>query len=50
MRMYPLHPRGGCSIGGDARYRYGEDYPEKANQETLLIAQIEHIRAVARPL
>lgn len=41
---YP--PLGDRSIGGDARYHYGEDYPEKANEETLLIVQIEHIRAV----
>lgn len=41
---YP--PLGDRSIGGDARYHYGEDYPERANRETLLIVQIEHIRAV----
>jgi len=41
---YP--PLGERSIGGDARYHYGEDYPERANRETLLIVQIEHIRAV----
>ena len=37
---YP--PLGDRSIGGDARYHYGEDYPERANRETLLIVQIEH--------
>jgi 4-hydroxy-2-oxoheptanedioate aldolase len=41
---YP--PLGERSIGGDARYHYGEDYPERANQETLLLVQIEHLRAV----
>jgi 4-hydroxy-2-oxoheptanedioate aldolase len=41
---YP--PLGERSMGGDARLYYGEDYPERANQETLLIVQIEHIRAV----
>jgi 4-hydroxy-2-oxoheptanedioate aldolase len=41
---YP--PAGERSIGGDARYHYGEDYPERANRETLLIVQIEHILAV----
>ena len=41
---YP--PEGERSIGGDARYHSGEDYPERANRETLLIVQIEHIRAV----
>jgi 4-hydroxy-2-oxoheptanedioate aldolase len=41
---YP--PQGERSMGGDARYHYGEDYPERANSEMLLIVQIEHIRAV----
>jgi 4-hydroxy-2-oxoheptanedioate aldolase len=41
---YP--PLGERSLGGDARFHYGEDYPERANRETLLIVQIEHIRAV----
>ncbi len=41
---YP--PLGERSIGGDARYHFGEDYPERANGETLLLVQIEHIHAV----
>lgn len=41
---YP--PAGDRSIGGDASYHYGEDYSERANRDTLLIVQIEHIRAV----
>ncbi len=41
---YP--PLGGRSKGGDAQYHYGEDYPDRANQETLLLVQIEHIKAV----
>ena len=40
---YP--PLGGRSKGGDAQYLYGDDYPERANQETLLLVQIEHIDA-----
>ena len=41
---YP--PIGSRSLGGDVRLHYGEDYPERANSETLLLIQIEHIRAV----
>jgi 2-keto-3-deoxy-L-rhamnonate aldolase RhmA len=41
---YP--PLGERSIGGDAGYHYGANYPERANQETLLLVQIEHIQAV----
>ena len=41
---YP--PLGARSMGGDAAYHYGDDYPERANTETLLFVQIEHIRAV----
>lgn len=41
---YP--PLGERSIGGDSHYHYGPDYPERANESTLLLVQIEHIRAV----
>jgi 4-hydroxy-2-oxoheptanedioate aldolase len=41
---YP--PLGGRSKGGDAQYHYGEDYPDRANRETLLLVQVEHIKAV----
>lgn len=41
---YP--PLGSRSLGGDVRLHYGENYPERANSETLLLIQIEHIRAV----
>ncbi len=41
---YP--PLGERSIGGDPHYHYGSDYAERANQSTLLLVQIEHIRAV----
>lgn len=41
---YP--PLGNRSIGGDTQCHYGEDYPERANRETLLIVQVEHIDAV----
>jgi len=41
---YP--PAGERSIGGDYRYHYGADYPDRANEGTLLLVQIEHIRAV----
>ncbi len=41
------YPPAGCrSVGGDAQCHYGEDYHERANRETLLIVQIEHIDAV----
>lgn len=41
---YP--PLGSRSLGGDVHLHYGEDYPERANQETLLLVQVEHIQAV----
>ena len=41
---YP--PLGGRSKGGDAQYHYGQDYPDRANRETLLLVQVEHIDAV----
>ncbi|MFO0945014.1 MAG: aldolase/citrate lyase family protein [Planctomycetota bacterium] len=41
---YP--PQGVRSFGGDASLHYGTDYPERANRETLLLVQIEHIDAV----
>lgn len=41
---YP--PLGERSIGGDLRYHYGESYADNANEETVLLVQIEHIRAV----
>jgi 2-keto-3-deoxy-L-rhamnonate aldolase RhmA len=41
---YP--PQGERSIGGDLRYHYGGDYVATANDGTLLLVQIEHIRAV----
>jgi len=42
---YP--PRGERSLGGDASLLQGEDYPERANGETLLLVQVEHAAAVA---
>ena len=41
---YP--PLGGRSVGGDNFYTYGRDYIDRANEETLLLVQIEHIQAV----
>ena len=41
---YP--PRGERSVGGDNFYTQGRDYLERANKETLLLVQIEHIDAV----
>lgn len=41
---YP--PLGGRSLGGDNFLHYGADYPEKANTDTLLLVQMEHIEAV----
>ncbi len=41
---YP--PLGARSLGGDAAWHYGQDYPERANAETLLLVQVEHIDAV----
>ncbi|MEX0679173.1 MAG: aldolase/citrate lyase family protein, partial [Pirellulales bacterium] len=41
------YPPLGCrSFGGDAAWHYGDDYYERANDETLLLVQIEHIDAV----
>jgi 2-keto-3-deoxy-L-rhamnonate aldolase RhmA len=42
---YP--PLGGRSRGGDAWYHYGANYTEAANQTTILLVQIEHVKAVA---
>jgi len=42
---YP--PLGKRSRGGDAWYHHGDDYTEAANQMTVLLVQIEHIKAVA---
>jgi 4-hydroxy-2-oxoheptanedioate aldolase len=41
---YP--PLGTRSFGGDAAWHYGDDYPERANEETLLLVQVEHIDSV----
>jgi len=41
---YP--PLGGRSLGGDNFLHYGADYPEKANTDTLLLVQLEHIEGV----
>ena len=41
---YP--PLGARSFGGDAAWHYGDSYPERANTETMLLVQIEHIDAV----
>jgi 4-hydroxy-2-oxoheptanedioate aldolase len=43
---YP--PLGRRSFGGDAAYHYGPDYVDRANAETLLLVQIEHIDAVGQ--
>ena len=43
---YP--PEGIRSLGGGRATLYGSDYFEKANQETAVIVQIEHIEAVKR--
>ncbi len=41
------YPPLGCrSVGGDMTWHYGDDYYERANQDTLLLVQIEHIEAV----
>jgi 4-hydroxy-2-oxoheptanedioate aldolase len=40
---YP--PLGERSIGGDYRYQYGNAYPDHANESTVLLVQMEHIRA-----
>jgi 4-hydroxy-2-oxoheptanedioate aldolase len=41
---YP--PLGERSVGGDFAVHQGVDYPERANRETRLIVQIEHIQGV----
>jgi 2-keto-3-deoxy-L-rhamnonate aldolase RhmA len=41
---YP--PLGTRSVGGDAAYHYGLDYVDRANSETVLLVQVEHIDAV----
>jgi len=41
---YP--PLGGRSKGGDLAYQFGDDYTDRANRETKLLVQIEHIDAV----
>lgn len=40
---YP--PLGERSIGGDSWYHYGSEYPRRANRETRLFVQMEHIKA-----
>jgi len=42
---YP--PLGARSRGGDAWYHLGPNYTEAANRTTVLLVQIEHIKAVA---
>lgn len=41
---YP--PLGERSLGGDPSILVGEDYPETANEETLLLVQVEHLDSV----
>jgi 4-hydroxy-2-oxoheptanedioate aldolase len=41
---YP--PLGRRSMGSDATWHQGSGFPERANEETLLLVQIEHIDAV----
>jgi 4-hydroxy-2-oxoheptanedioate aldolase len=41
---YP--PLGERSIGGDLRYHYCKRYIDEANEGSLLLVQVEHIRAV----
>lgn len=41
---YP--PRGARSVGGDNFYTYGQNYLDRADDDTLLLVQIEHIDAV----
>ncbi len=41
------YPPLGCrSMGGDPAWHYGSDYAERANTETLLLVQVEHIDSV----
>lgn len=47
MAMAAKYPPLGCrSLGGDAAWHYGGDYFERANAETLLLVQVEHVDAV----
>ncbi len=47
MAQAAKYPPLGCrSVGSDVTWHYGDDYYERANQETLLLVQIEHIDAV----
>jgi 4-hydroxy-2-oxoheptanedioate aldolase len=41
---YP--PLGDRSFGGDLAWHYGDDYYERANAETLLLVQVEHVDSV----
>jgi 4-hydroxy-2-oxoheptanedioate aldolase len=41
---YP--PLGHRSLGGDPAWHDGADYPERANADTLLLVQVEHIDSV----
>lgn len=41
---YP--PRGSRSVGGDNFYTQGQNYLDRADEDTLLLVQIEHIDAV----
>jgi 4-hydroxy-2-oxoheptanedioate aldolase len=41
---YP--PLGARSFGSDLAWHYGDDYCERANDETLLLVQVEHIDSV----
>jgi 4-hydroxy-2-oxoheptanedioate aldolase len=41
---YP--PLGARSFGSDLAWHYGDDYYERANDETLLLVQVEHIDSV----
>jgi len=41
---YP--PLGRRSMGSDATWHHGSGFPERANEETLLLVQIEHVDAV----
>ncbi len=41
------YPPLGCrSMGGDPAWHYGDDYAERANDETMLLVQVEHIDSV----
>jgi 4-hydroxy-2-oxoheptanedioate aldolase len=43
---YP--PLGGRSRGGDSWLHHGDNYTQEANKKTLLLVQIEHVKAVAK--